>query len=53
MTSRERSDAVKDLVGQLKAGGRPEADNHLKMYRPWGSYQRIDIGSRFQVNASR
>ena len=49
VTSRERSDAVKDLVGQLKAGGRPEADDHLKMYRPWGSYQRIDIGSRFQV----
>ena len=49
VTSRERSDAVKDLVGQLKAGGRSEAEDHLKMYRPWGSYQRIDIGSRFQV----
>ena len=49
VTSRERSDAVKDLVGQMKAGGRPEVDDHLLMYRPWGSYQRIDIGSRFQV----
>ena len=49
VTSRARSDAVKDLVGQLKAGRRPEADDHLKMYRPWGSYQRIDIGPRFQV----
>ena len=49
VTSRERSDAVKDLVGQLKAAKRPEADDHLLMYRPWGSYQRIDIGSRFQV----
>ena len=49
VTSRERSDAVKDLVGQMKAGKRPEAEDHLKMYRPWGSYQRIDIGPRFQV----
>ena len=49
VTSREQSDAVKDLVGQLKASKRPEADDHLKMYRPWGSYQRIDIGPRFQV----
>ena len=49
VTSREHSDAVKDLVGQMKAGGRPEVDDHLLMYRPWGSYQRIDIGPRFQV----
>ncbi len=49
VTSRERSDAVKDLVGQMKAAKRPEVDDHLLMYRPWGSYQRIDIGSRFQV----
>ncbi len=49
VTSRDRSDAVKDLVGQLKGAKRPEAEDHLRMYRPWGSYQRIDIGSRFQV----
>ena len=49
VTSRERSDAVKDLVGQMKAGKRPEVEDHLLMYRPWGSYQRIDIGARFQV----
>ncbi len=49
VTSRERSDAVKDLVGRLRAKGRTEADEHLLMYRPWGSFQRIDIGPRFQV----
>ncbi len=49
VTSRDRSDAVKDLVVKLKAGKRPEVDDHLLMYRPWGSYQRIDIGPRFQV----
>ena len=49
VTSREHSDAVKDLVTKMKAGKRPEAEDHLLMYRPWGSYQRIDIGPRFQV----
>ena len=49
VASRDRSEQVKELVAALKAKQRPEADDHLKMYRPWGSYQRIDIGSRFQV----
>lgn len=49
VTSRERSEMVKDLVGSLQAKKRPEADQHVRMYRPWGWYQRIDLGSRFQV----
>lgn len=49
VTSRERGGEVKGLVEQLRARGEPEADAHRLMYRPWGSYQRIDIGSRFQV----
>lgn len=40
---------VKTLVEQMKATGRREASEHLRIYRPWGWYQRIDIGSRFQV----
>lgn len=40
---------VKTLVERMKAEGRPEASEHLRIYRPWGWYQRIDIGSRFQV----
>lgn len=40
---------VKNLVEQMKAEGRPEASEHLRIYRPWGWYQRIDIGARFQV----
>ncbi|HEV2511173.1 mannose-1-phosphate guanylyltransferase/mannose-6-phosphate isomerase [Bosea sp. (in: a-proteobacteria)] len=40
---------VKTLVEQMKAEGRPEASEHLRIYRPWGWYQRIDIGARFQV----
>lgn len=49
VTSRERSEAVKGIVQDLKAKDRPEASEHLRIYRPWGWYQRTDIGTRFQV----
>ena len=49
VTTRARSGEVKDLVADLKAQGRSEADEHRRMYRPWGWYQRIDLGDRFQV----
>ncbi|WP_407069910.1 mannose-1-phosphate guanylyltransferase/mannose-6-phosphate isomerase [Methylorubrum extorquens] len=49
VASKAQSGRVKDLVGQLRAKAHPEADAHLRMYRPWGWYQRIDIGERFQV----
>lgn len=40
---------VKSLVADLKRAGRREASEHLRIHRPWGWYQRIDIGDRFQV----
>jgi len=40
---------VKDLVARLKREGRAEADIHRKVYRPWGYYDGIDAGNRFQV----
>jgi len=40
---------VKILVESLKKQNVPEATEHLRMYRPWGWYQRIDLGARFQV----
>lgn len=49
VTSRHHSSEVKGLVDDLKSRQVREASEHLKMYRPWGAYQRIDIGSRFQV----
>jgi mannose-1-phosphate guanylyltransferase/mannose-6-phosphate isomerase len=49
VTSRNRSELVKDLVVSMRAKERPEAREHLRMYRPWGWYQRVDQGSRFQV----
>jgi len=45
----ERSQDVKKIVEQLKAQGRDETDNHQQVFRPWGSYQTIDMSERFQV----
>ena len=47
-----RKDAVQDVrrvVAALKAQGRPEVQLHRRVYRPWGSYEAIDAGPRFQV----
>ena len=37
------------MVDRLKQMGRKEHAEHPTVYRPWGSYQTIDIGPRFQV----
>jgi mannose-1-phosphate guanylyltransferase/mannose-6-phosphate isomerase len=49
VASRHSDQGVKALVASLKAEGRNEADEHLRVHRPWGWYQRVDIGRRFQV----
>ena len=46
---RERAQHVRELVEKLKAGNRPEAITHPRVYRPWGYYEAIDAGERFQV----
>jgi mannose-1-phosphate guanylyltransferase/mannose-6-phosphate isomerase len=46
---RHSTDKVKTLVGRLKTAGRRETEEHLRVHRPWGWYQRVDIGPRFQV----
>jgi len=40
---------VKVLVDRLKAEDRDEYRIHRKVYRPWGNYDSIDHGTRFQV----
>ena len=40
---------VKNIVTQLKASQRVEPNYHRQVYRPWGSYDSIDAGERFQV----
>jgi len=49
VTSRDKAEQVKGLVEQLKAQNREQAVQHLRVYRPWGYYQAIDKGSRYQV----
>ena len=38
-----------EIVARLKREKRSEANTHRKIYRPWGWYDSIDSGSRFQV----
>jgi len=40
---------VKTLVDTLRSEGRTEATEHQKMVRPWGSYETLVLGARFQV----
>jgi mannose-1-phosphate guanylyltransferase/mannose-6-phosphate isomerase len=44
-----RTQEVKTIVSRLKAAGRSEADLHRKVHRPWGWYDSVDSGARFQV----
>ncbi len=44
-----RTQEVKTIVSRLKAAGRSEAELHRKVHRPWGWYDSIDSGARFQV----
>jgi mannose-1-phosphate guanylyltransferase/mannose-6-phosphate isomerase len=46
---RARAQEVRELVEKLKAAKRPEATDHRRVYRPWGYYESIDAGERFQV----
>jgi len=44
-----RTQEVKTIVGRLKAVGRSEAELQRKVHRPWGWYDSVDSGDRFQV----
>jgi mannose-1-phosphate guanylyltransferase/mannose-6-phosphate isomerase len=40
---------VKKIVDKLKAQKRTEVDLHREVFRPWGSYDSVDHGDRYQV----
>lgn len=40
---------IKKVVNRLKEEKRPEFEFHREVFRPWGSYDSIDNGARFQV----
>ncbi|AWB66763.1 mannose-1-phosphate guanylyltransferase/mannose-6-phosphate isomerase [Saccharobesus litoralis] len=46
---KDKCQQVKAIVNQLKADQRSEFEFHREVYRPWGSYDSIDNGERFQV----
>ena len=49
VASRAKAEKVKDLVELLKSQNRREATEHRRIYRPWGYYQSVDAGARYQV----
>ncbi len=49
VADRRRVQDVKKLVAQVKAQGRLEHRFHKKVHRPWGTYEGITMGERFQV----
>ena len=46
---RDRAQEVKTIVGQLEAAGARESKAHRRIYRPWGSYDGVVEGERWQV----
>ena len=46
---KDRVQQVKDVVAKLKAEQRSQAALHREVHRPWGSYDSVDMGARFQV----
>ena len=49
VTTKDRAQDVKKIVERLNAEGRGESVFHRRVLRPWGSYEGIDAGERFQV----
>ena len=47
--SRDKAQDLKAIVETLKAEGRDEWDGHTRVFRPWGYYETLELGERFQV----
>lgn len=45
----ERADEIRSLVAAITDAGLTHKDTHRRVYRPWGSYEDIDLNSRFRV----
>lgn len=46
---KDQAQQVKKVVDQLKTEQREEADLHRKVFRPWGTYENLDVEERFKV----
>ncbi|WP_027864748.1 mannose-1-phosphate guanylyltransferase/mannose-6-phosphate isomerase [Massilia alkalitolerans] len=49
VTHKDQVQRVKQVVDHLKSKARTEHLHHTRVYRPWGHYEGIDAGDRFQV----
>lgn len=49
VSARGKTQEVKNIVNQLKCKNRSEHKIHREVYRPWGKYDSIDSGHRYQV----
>ncbi len=49
VAARSRAQEVKELVERLERHRRTEHVSHSRVYRPWGYYESVDAGDRFQV----
>ncbi|WP_349366618.1 MAG: mannose-1-phosphate guanylyltransferase/mannose-6-phosphate isomerase [Nitratireductor rhodophyticola] len=49
VASRDAVQNVKEIVTQLRSAKRTEHMDHRRVYRPWGDYDSIDFGNRYQV----
>jgi mannose-1-phosphate guanylyltransferase/mannose-6-phosphate isomerase len=49
VASKSHAQQIKDVVVRLKHDERTQHQTHRRVYRPWGSYEGIDHGERFQV----
>lgn len=49
VANKDKVQDIKKIVAQVKALGRTEHHQHRQVYRPWGIYDSIDNGERYQV----
>ncbi|NVH71117.1 mannose-1-phosphate guanylyltransferase/mannose-6-phosphate isomerase [Paraburkholderia sp. JPY432] len=49
VADKSRVQEVKKIVNRIREDGGLEAANHRKVHRPWGNYDSVDTGERFQV----
>lgn len=49
VAGKKASQEVRTIVDRLRKDGRPETVTHTTTYRPWGSFQNVDIGEHYQV----
>jgi mannose-1-phosphate guanylyltransferase/mannose-6-phosphate isomerase len=49
VADRAKAQDVSRIVARLKEAGRKEHEQHLRNYRPWGFFETLNVGPRFQV----